>query len=191
MKRRTPTGPPPKPTKEQLAAAVNLVVPDLIAPDLRVLFCGINPGLYTAAIGHHFGRPGNRFWPALYHSGFTPRQFAPWEEHLLLELGLGVTNMVRRTTAAASELRPEEYQEGSRRLASKAKRYKPRVIAFLGIGSYRVGFNRPKAALGLQEESLAGSALWVLPSPSGLNANHQLSDLTVLFRELRDWVDRG
>lgn len=191
MKRRIPTGPPPKPTKEQLAAAVNLVVPDLIAPDLRVLFCGINPGLYTAAIGHHFGRPGNRFWPALYHSGFTPRQFAPWEEHLLLELGLGVTNMVRRTTAAASELRPEEYQEGSRRLASKAKRYTPRVIAFLGIGSYRVGFNRPKAALGLQEESLAGSALWVLPSPSGLNANHQLSDLTVLFRELRDWVDRG
>ena len=167
------------------------MVPDLIAPNLNVLFCGINPGLYTAAIGHHFGRPGNRFWPALYQSGFTPHQFAPWEEHLLLDLGLGITNMVKRTTATASELSGDEYREGGRRLLSKAKRYCPRVIAFLGIGSYRVAFARPRAALGLQDERLADSALWVLPSPSGLNANHKLSDHVVLFRELREWVEQG
>lgn len=191
MKRRIPTGPPPRPTKEQLAAAVDIVVPDLIAPNLRVLFCGINPGLYTAAIGHHFGRPGNRFWPALHQSGFTPRQFAPWEEHLLLDLGVGITNLVKRTTAAASSLGDDEYREGSKRLAAKARRYRPRVIAFLGIGSYRTGFSRPKAQLGLQPETLGDSALWVLPSPSGLNANHQLPDLVALFGELRKWVDRG
>ena len=191
MKRRAASGPPPKPTKEQLSAAVDLVLPDLIAPGLRVLFCGINPGLYTAAIGHHFGRPGNRFWPALHKSGFTPRLFAPWEEHLLLDLGIGITNLVKRTTAAASSLSDEEYREGSVKLAAKARRYKPRVIAFLGIGSYRVGFARPKASLGLQAEQLAGSSLWVLPSPSGLNANHQLGDLVQLFSELREWVDRG
>jgi len=183
--------PPPKPTKEQLAAAVDLIVPDLIAHDLRVLFCGINPGLYTAAIGHHFGRPGNRFWPALHRSGFTPRLYAPWEEQLLLELGIGITNMVERTTSAASSLNPNEYREGAHRLEEKARRFRPRVIAFLGIGSYRAAFADPKAVPGLQTGKLAGSALWVLPSPSGLNANHQLADLTGLFVELREWVDRG
>jgi double-stranded uracil-DNA glycosylase len=191
VKRRIATVPPPRPTKEQLAAAVHIVVPDLIAPGLRVLFCGINPGLYTAAIGHHFGRPGNRFWPALAGSGFTPRLFAPWEEHLLLDLGLGITNMVARTTAAASSLSDDEYREGARNLEVKAARYRPRVIAFLGIGSYRVAFGRPKAALGLQHETLADSTLWLLPSPSGLNANHQLPDLVALFRELREWSDEG
>jgi double-stranded uracil-DNA glycosylase len=158
---------------------------------LRVLFCGINPGLYTAAIGHHFGRPGNRFWPALHGSGFTPRLFAPWEEHLLLDLGIGITNMVERTTAAASSLSDDEYREGSLRIERIARRYRPRVIAFLGIGSYRVGFARPKATLGLQAEKLGDSALWVLPSPSGLNANHKLADLVALFSELREWVEQG
>jgi TDG/mug DNA glycosylase family protein len=166
-------------------------VPDLIAPNLRVLFCGINPGLYTAAIGHHFGRPGNRFWPALHRSGFTPRQFAPWEEHLLLDLGLGITNLVKRTTAVAATLSDDEYRQGSLRLAGKVRRYKPKVVAFLGFGSYRVGFDRPKAAPGLQPEQLAGASLWLLPSPSGLNANHQLAVLVDLFRELREWVDQG
>ena len=181
--------PPQKPTKAELAAAVHLLVPDLVAPGLRVLFCGINPGLYTAAIGHHFGRPGNRFWPALYGAGFTPRLFAPWEERALLPLGIGITNMVERTTATAAELSPDEYVTGGQRLRRLVEQQPPRVVAFLGIGAYRTAFGRPKAVLGLQDERLADSALWVLPSPSGLNANHQLADLVALLRALREWVD--
>jgi TDG/mug DNA glycosylase family protein len=191
VKRKFATEPPPKPTRAELEEAVNKTLPDLIAPNLRVLFCGINPGLYTAAIGHHFGRPGNRFWPALHQSGFTPRQFAPWEEHLLLDIGIGITNLVKRTTAAASSVTDAEFVDGSRRLKAKAARYRPRVIAFLGIGAYRSGFAAPRAQLGLQPVRLHESALWVLPSPSGLNANHQLKDLVRLFSELREWVDRG
>jgi TDG/mug DNA glycosylase family protein len=187
--RTVAVSPPPKPTKAELAAAVNKVVPDLVAPNLAVLFCGINPGLYTAAIGHHFGRPGNRFWPALHGAGFTPRLLKPWEEHELLPLGYGITNMVPRTTAAASELRPEEYVEGGQRLARLVERYTPRVVAFLGIGAYRSAFGRPRAQLGLQPETLGPSRLWALPSPSGLNANHQLSDLVALLQELRAWVE--
>ena len=186
-----PGSPPPKPTKAELAAAVHKILPDLVAPNLTVLFCGINPGLYTAAIGHHFGRPGNRFWPALHGAGFTPRLLKPWEEHELLALGYGITNMVERTTAAASELRPEEYVEGGQRLARIVAQYSPRVVAFLGIGAYRTAFKRPKAQLGLQSEWLEGSRLWALPSPSGLNANHQLSDLIILLRELREWVEQA
>ena len=185
----TDLAPRKKPTKAELAAAVDLIVPDLVAPGLRVLFCGINPGLYTAAIGHHFGRPGNRFWPALHGAGFTPRLFAPWEERELLPLGLGITNMVERTTATAAELSAAEYVAGGQRLYRLVEAQRPRVVAFLGIGAYRTAFGRPKAALGWQEERLAESALWVLPSPSGLNANHQLADLVVLLRVLREWVD--
>lgn len=181
---------PPKPTKADLEAAVDKTVPDLVAPDLKVLFCGINPGLYTAALGHHFGRPGNRFWPALHGAGFTPRLFKPWEEHALLPLGYGITNMVPRTTAAASELAPDEYVEGGKRLTGLVQRYTPRVVAFLGIGAYRSAFGRPKAQLGLQDERLDASRLWALPSPSGLNANHQLADLVALLRELREWVEQ-
>ena len=181
---------PPKPTKADLEAAVHKTVPDLVAPDLKVLFCGINPGLYTAALGHHFGRPGNRFWPALHGAGFTPRQFKPWEERELLPLGYGITNMVPRTTAAASELAPDEYIEGGTRLTGLVQRYTPRVVAFLGIGAYRSAFGRPKAQLGLQDERLDASRLWALPSPSGLNANHQLADLVALLRELGEWVEQ-
>ena len=180
---------PKKPTKAELAAAVHLTVPDLVAPRLRVLFCGINPGLYTAAIGYHFGRPGNRFWPALHGAGFTPRQLSPWEQGALLELGIGVTNMVERTTATAAELSPAEFVAGGARLARVVAEYQPRVVAFLGIGAYRSAFARPKAPLGLQADRLGETALWVLPSPSGLNANHQLADLVVLLRDLREWVD--
>ncbi|MFY7922070.1 MAG: G/U mismatch-specific DNA glycosylase [Gemmatimonas sp.] len=179
---------PPKPTKAELAAAVHKTVPDLVAPGLRVLFCGINPGLYTAAIGHHFGRPGNRFWPALHGAGFTPRQLKPWEEHELLPLGYGITNVVHRTTNAASELSPDEYLEGGQRLTRVVQQYQPRVVAFLGIGAYRTAFGRAKAPLGLQPDTLAGSALWALPSPSGLNANHQLKDLVALLTALREWL---
>jgi TDG/mug DNA glycosylase family protein len=181
---------PPKPTKADLEAAVHKTVPDLVAPNLKVLFCGINPGLYTAALGHHFGRPGNRFWPALHGAGFTPRLFKPWEEHDLLPLGYGITNMVPRTTAAASELTPDEYVEGGKRLTWLVQHHTPRVVAFLGIGAYRSAFGRPKAQLGLQDERLAASRLWALPSPSGLNANHQLADLVALLRDLREWVEQ-
>lgn len=190
MTGRETTAVPPKPTKADLEAAVHKTVPDLVAPDLKVLFCGINPGLYTAALGHHFGRPGNRFWPALHGAGFTPRLFKPWEEHALLPLGYGITNMVPRTTAAASELAPDEYVEGGKRLTGLVQRYTPRVVAFLGIGAYRSAFGRPKAQLGLQDERLDASRLWALPSPSGLNANHQLADLVALLRELREWVEQ-
>jgi len=178
-----------KPTKAELAAAIHLTVPDLVGPGLRVLFCGINPGLYTAAIGHHFGRPGNRFWPALYGAGFTPRQFSPWEERELLPLGIGITNMVERTTASAAELSSDEYVAGGERLKRLVRRTTPRVVAFLGIGAYRTAFARPKAVLGLQPERIGNSALWVLPSPSGLNANHQLADLVKLLGDLRAWLE--
>lgn len=182
---------PRKPTKAELAAAVSLTVPDILAPDLRVLFCGINPGLYTAAIGHHFGRPGNRFWPALHGAGFTPRLFSPWEETELLPLGIGITNMVPRTTATAAEVTPDEFVAGGERLTRLLVQYRPRVVAFLGIGAFRTAFGKPKATLGLQPERIASSALWVLPSPSGLNANHQLSDLIALLADLRRWVETG
>jgi len=160
-------------------------VPDLIAARLKVLFCGINPGLYSGATGHHFARPGNRFWPALFASGFTERLLAPWEEHLLLDRGLGITNLVARATATAAELSPDELEAGKRRLARKVRRYAPRWVALVGIGAYRVAFHRPDATLGRQPELLCDAGLWLLPNPSGLNANHQPESLARLFRMLR------
>jgi TDG/mug DNA glycosylase family protein len=160
-------------------------VPDLVAPGLRVLFCGINPGLYSAATRHHFARPGNRFWPALRDAGFTDRLLRPWEERRLLQVGLGVTNLVARATAAADELTRDELRNGRRRLAAKVRRYRPRCVAVLGIGAFRTAFERPRAVAGLQVERLGGSAVWVLPNPSGLNANHQRADLARAFRALR------
>ena len=146
-----------------------------------MLFCGINPGLYSAATGFHFARPGNRFWPALHAAGFTPRLFAPCENERLLELGYGLTNLVNRGTAAADELSPAELVAGGRKLAAKVRRYRPRAVAFVGLGAYRTAFGRPKATLGLQAEPLEGADVWVLPSPSGLNANYQLPQLVPLF----------
>jgi TDG/mug DNA glycosylase family protein len=157
----------------------------VIGPDLRVLFCGINPGLYSAATGNHFARPGNRFWPALHAAGFTPRLLRPWEKSLLLEAGYGLTNLVSRATAAADELAPEELVLGAKSLAGKVRRHRPGTVAFLGLGAYRHAFGRPKATLGRQPETLAGASIWVLPSPSGLNANYQLPQLVKLFRTLR------
>ena len=150
-----------------------------------MLFCGINPGLYSAATGNHFARPGNRFWPALHAGGFTPRRFWPWEKELLLERGYGVTNLVARATASADELSPAEFIPGRRRLAAKVRRYRPRIVAFLGMGAYRHAFATPKAALGEQPERFEGARVWVLPSPSGLNANYQMGALAELLRELR------
>jgi TDG/mug DNA glycosylase family protein len=179
----------PRPTKAQVAAAVGRTVPDLIRPHLKVLFCGINPGLYSGATRHHFARPGNRFWPALHAAGFTQRLVSPWDEHLLLEAGLGITNLVARATATAAELSPEELQAGRRRLERKVAQYRPRWVAVVGIGAYRTAFDRPKAAMGRQPERMRGSGLWVLPNPSGLNANHQLPDLTQAFRALRRAIE--
>lgn len=177
-----------KPTKAQLLAARNRCVPDLIAKDLLVLFAGINPGLYTAAIGRHFGRPGNRFWSALYRGGFTPRLFSPFENELLLGLKLGITNVVDRATARADELTDEELRAGGRRLEAKVRRWRPTVVAFVGIGSYRLVSGIKDAHVGLQQARFGGSYAWVLPNPSGLNAHYQPADLARLFRDLRLWA---
>jgi TDG/mug DNA glycosylase family protein len=157
----------------------------VLAPRLRALFCGINPGLYSAATGHHFARPGNRFWPALHAAGFTPRVLHPSEQRLLLKGGYGITNLVNRATATADELAPVEFVSGRRRLAAKVRRYRPARVVFLGLGAYRHAFGRPRAAIGRQPETLEGAAIWVLPNPSGLNANYQLAALVKLFRALR------
>jgi TDG/mug DNA glycosylase family protein len=177
---------PWKPTKAQLLAATEKTVRDVIAPDLRVLFCGINPGLYTAAVGHHFARPGNRFWPALYAAGFTDRLLSPFDERELLKSGYGITNVVPRTTASADMLTKEEIVAGGERLRAKVLRYRPRILAVLGLGAYRTAFNHPKAVVGPQEERMGNTRLWVLPNPSGLNANYQAADLARLFRDLRE-----
>lgn len=178
-----------RPSRAEIAAAAGKTLPDVIAPDLKVLFCGINPGLYTAAIGHHFGRPGNRFWPALYAGGFTDRLLSPYEEHELLPRGYGITNIVARASARADELTDEELRQGAKTLERKARRYRPELIAFLGVTAYRIAFQRPRAGLGLQSEKLAEAKLWVLPSPSGLNAHHSPVDLARLFGELRRAVE--
>jgi len=177
-----------KPSKQELLAAVGKTLPDVIAGELQVLFCGINPGLYTAAVGHHFARPGNRFWPALHKGGFTNRLFSPFEEHELLDLGYGITNLVARATASAAELAKEEYVGGAQILEKKVMRYRPRWVAFIGIGAYRAAFNRPTATVGEQTERIHDASVWTLPSTSGLNANYRPDDLARLFSELRQAV---
>jgi double-stranded uracil-DNA glycosylase len=175
-----------KPSRSDLLAAQNKTVLDVIAPGLRVLFCGINPGLYSGATGHHFARPGNRFWPALHLAGFTERLLSPSEERQLLNSGYGITNLVERATATADELSKEELVASRRRLALKVERYRPAIVAILGIGAYRSAFAGPKATLGLQPEPFAGAKVWVLPNPSGLNAHYQLADLARQFRSLQE-----
>ncbi len=177
---------PWKPTKAELEAARDLTVPDVIAPGLDVLFCGINPGLYSGAVGHHFARPGNRFWPALHLSGFTRRLLSPFEERALLDLGLGITNIVERTTARADELTREELEAGAGALVEKVRRYRPRFLAPLGISAYRVAFGRKDAGVGAQDDGIDETRVWVLPNPSGLNAHYQLPDLAAAFAELRE-----
>jgi TDG/mug DNA glycosylase family protein len=175
-----------RPTRADLLAAADRTVPDVIAPGLEVLFCGINPGLYSAYTGHHFARPGNRFWPAVHAGGFTPRLLKPSEEHELLKLGNGITNVVRRASAAADELSLDELVVGGKQLRARVKRYKPRYLAVLGVGAYRTAFDRPKAVLGLQPEGIGETKVWVLPNPSGLNAHYRAADLAKLFRQLRE-----
>jgi TDG/mug DNA glycosylase family protein len=176
---------PWKPTAAQLEAARDSTVPDLVAPNLRVVFCGINPGLYTAAIGHHFGRPGNRFWKLLHLAGFTDRQLSPFEERRLLDAGIGVTNLVSRATAAASELTPDELRAGVRHVEQVACEGAPGYVAFLGMLAYRSATGRRTATLGLQQERMCDSRVWLLPNPSGLQARYQMPELVELFAELR------
>jgi TDG/mug DNA glycosylase family protein len=174
-----------KPTRADLLAAAGKTVPDVITTGLRVLFCGINPGLYSAAIQHHFGRPGNRFWPALHLGGFTPRQFSPYEERELLPLGYGITNIVERSSATAGELELAELLAGGQQLRAKVLAYQPAYLAILGVTAYRTAFQQPQAGLGLQTQRIAATQVWVLPNPSGLNAHYRLAGLGLLFAELR------
>lgn len=173
------------PTNAELRAAANRKVPDVIAPNLKVLFCGINPGLYSAFTGHHFARPGNRFWPALFAGGFTSRLILPSQEHELLEFGFGITNLIDRATAMAGELSREELVVGAEKFRRKVRRYRPRSVVILGISAYRVAFGCPEATVGLQSERLEGARVGVLPNPSGLNAHFTPGTLAKVFGELR------
>jgi double-stranded uracil-DNA glycosylase len=180
-----------RPTPAELAAARELTIPDVAAPGLRVLFSGINPGLYSAATGYHFARPGNRFWPALYRSGFTPRQLRPDEQEQLLGLGLGITNIVDRATARADELTAQELRDGGAALLAKAARVRPRWLAIVGVTAYRTAFGQPGAGVGPQELATGDTRLWVLPNPSGLNAHWTASGLAEAFGELREAAKPG
>jgi double-stranded uracil-DNA glycosylase len=174
-----------RPTAADLAAARDLTIPDVIAPGLRVLFSGINPGLYSAATGYHFARPGNRFWPALHRSGFTPRQFRPDEQDQLPGLGLGITNMVARATARADELTAQELRDGGQELLAKAARLHPRWLAVVGVTAYRTAFGQARTTVGPQDLTAGETRLWVLPNPSGLNASWTAARLAEAFAELR------
>jgi len=178
-------GPERRPSAADLAAARDRTIPDVVAPGLRVLFSGINPGLYSAATGYHFARPGNRFWPALHRSGFTARQLAPREQDQLLAVGLGITNLVDRATARADELSTAELRAGARHLAAKVDELRPRWLAVVGVTAFRVAFARPRAAVGAQAERIGATRVWVLPNPSGLNASWTMPRLADAFRELR------
>jgi double-stranded uracil-DNA glycosylase len=173
------------PSKVELEAARGRTIPDVLGPDLDVVFVGINPGLWSGALGHHFARPGNRFWKALHGSGFTERLVSPLEDATLLKWNLGLTNLVGRTTATAAELTADEIRRGAKRLEERLAPLHPRFVAVLGIGAYRTGFAKRDAALGPQDEDLGGARLWVLPNPSGINAHYQLDELTERFRALR------
>jgi double-stranded uracil-DNA glycosylase len=178
-----------RPSPAEIAAARGRSIPDLVAPGLRVLFAGINPSLYSAATGYHFARPGNRFWPALHQSGFTSHQLRPEEQPQLLELGLGITNVVARATARADELDAAELRSGGHALAELAASFDVSILAILGVTAYRAAFSAPQAIVGPQDERLGGARVWILPNPSGLNASWPMPRLAEAFRELRVRVD--
>lgn len=181
-----------RPGRAELEAARDRTIPDVLpglGEVLRVLFCGINPSLYSAATGWHFARPGNRFWPALHLSGFTPGRLAPAEQHLLPGYGLGITNLVARATAQASELDPAELLAGAGRLSTLVQRHQPRILAIAGVTAYRTAFGHPRAVTGPQPPPLDGPRVWVLPNPSGLNALWSGPRIVEAFRELREAVD--
>jgi TDG/mug DNA glycosylase family protein len=163
-------------------------VPDVIAPRLDILFCGINPGLYSAAAGHHFAGPSNRFWPSLHGAGFTPTQLRPADEAALLPLGLGITNLVSRTSPTAGQLSTQELRLGARQLTRKLLAFQPQILAVLGLGAYRLAFGDPRAICGLQQRTIGNTHLWLLPNPSRLNAQHSSAELVRLFRALRRYA---
>ncbi len=178
-----------RPSPADLEAARNRTIPDVLGADLRVLFCGINPSLYSAATGWHFARPGNRFWPALHLSGFTPRRLAPREQDLLPGYGLGITNLVARATAQASELADAELLAGAERLTALVRRYRPRILAIAGVSAYRTAFGHPRAVTGPQPQPPDGPRVWVLPNPSGLNAHWTLDAIAAAFSAVRAAAD--
>lgn len=182
---------PHRPTTDEMTAAHGSTIPDVAGPGLHVLFCGINPGLWSGATGWHFARPGNRFWPALHRSGFTPRLLHPSEQGELTAYGLGITNVVARATARADELTAEEYRAGGAALTERVARLQPRVLAVLGIGAYRVAFGRPRAVVGPQPDHVGGAEVWVLPNPSGLNAHYTLDAIAAEFRRVREAAGQG
>jgi TDG/mug DNA glycosylase family protein len=180
-----------RPTRADLVAAGGRTIPDVIAADLDVLFAGINPGRWSAATGHHFARPGNRFWPALHRGGFTPRQLRPDEQETLLDYGLGITNLVARGSARADELTADELTAGGEQLAAKVRRFHPRWLAVLGVTAYRSAYGRRDVRVGPQDDRIGETRLWVLPNPSGLNAHFTLDRLAGEFARLREAVERG
>lgn len=182
---------PWRPTRQEIAAAEGRTVPDVIGRVLDVLFVGINPGLYSGAVGHHFARPGNRFWKTLHGAGFTPRVLSPFEENELPGFGVGITNLVERATRGAEQLDASELRDGAAKVEAKICRRRPQIVAFLGVGAYRSGFGLPKASVGPQGRTICGASVWVLPNPSGLNAHYQLGALISAFGELRAALASG
>jgi TDG/mug DNA glycosylase family protein len=174
-----------RPTRADLQAAAGKTVPDVLASGLTVLFCGINPGLYSAYTGHHFARPGNRFWPAIQRAGFTDRLLSADEDQTLVRFSCGITNLAARATATAAELSRSELRAGGERLIALLEQFHPRALAVLGITAYRAAFDQPKAAQGRQPQSIGATEIWVLPNPSGLNAHYSLDNLAAIYREFR------
>lgn len=179
----------PRPSPAQLAAAFGKPVPDLVAPGVRLLLCGINPSLWSAVAGCHFGNPANRLWPTLHLAGLTSRRLHPSETEDLLAAGIGVTNVVNYATATAAEITKDQLRLGRERVVATVAQWAPEVIAFLGLSAYRTAFGRPKAVVGRQEEQIGETVVWLLPNPSGLNAHYQLPDLARVYGELRAHLD--
>lgn len=181
-------GPANRPSDAQLKDALHRRLRDLVAPGLKVLFCGINPGRYSTATGHHFAGPGNRFWPTMHAAGFTPRRLRPFEDAELLTLGLGITNLVSRTTASADLLSKQELLDGAKSLRRKVRKLRPAILAVIGLGAYRTAFAEPTAVCGLQARVIGSTHVWLVPNPSGLNAHHQGAVLVALFRALHEFA---
>jgi TDG/mug DNA glycosylase family protein len=175
-----------RPTPEELRTAVDNTIDDVIAADLRILFVGINPGLWSGATGHHFARPGNRFWRAIHQAGLTDGLLSPDRQSELLRYGIGVANLVARTTASAAGLSAHELRAGGQSIGAKILRFRPQKVAFLGVSTYRIAFGLPKATVGRQPAAIGSSEVWVLPNPSGLNAHYQLPQLADAYAALKD-----